>query len=226
MMRIKSRSSRGKVPRRSAFTLIELLVTVAIIGLLATMAVMTVPSMIQRANQADALAKIRLMGTAVLQYVHDHAGLLPPLFPGQVLEYEEGRAGRIVTECANYLAIETYPEKYLVASLMPRAYARVREPSDHTQMRVYVMNSRVTNNGAVVTPFGGISGGQVDGKSSSLAAVAGLGDLWMMSTADQLHPNVATAPWKGNTPAKPPLDGNRAVFRFDGSAGLVNINTP
>jgi hypothetical protein len=48
----------------------------------------------------------------------------------------------------------------------------------------------------------------------------------MISTADQEHPNVATAPWKANTPPQPPLGKVRAVFRFDGSAGLVNIGSP
>lgn len=210
----------------TAFSLVELLVTVAVIGLLAVLVAGTMPAVRQRADRADALAKIRTMGAAVLQYVPDHGGFLPPLFPGQVLEYEDGRGGRIVTECASYLGIDKNSGKHLVESLVPRAYNRVRDPSDHAQMRVYVMNTRMTNNGRVVTPFGGISGGQVDGKSSPLAAVAGLQGMWVMSTADRMQPNVATAPWKNNTPADPPLGDQRGIFRFDGSAGLQNIGTP
>jgi len=209
-----------------AFTLVELLVTIAIIGLLAALAVAAVPSVLQRADRADALAKLRTMGTAVLQYTADHNGLLPPLFPGQVLEYEQGRAGRIVTTCAAYLGLEPMPGKYLVRPLLPRAYARLREPADHSQMRVYVMNNIITINGRTLNPFGGIAGGQVDGKSSPLASVAGLPDLWMISTADQEQPAVATKQWKNDTPPKPPLGDRRGVFRFDGSAGLVNIDTP
>jgi hypothetical protein len=37
---------------------------------------------------------------------------------------------------------------------------------------------------------------------------------------------VSAAPWKANTPKDPPLGDVRAVFRFDGSAGLVNIDKP
>ena len=93
----------------------------------------------------------------MLQYPADHGGKLPPLFPGQVLEYEEGRGGRIVTECAAYLGVPTSPPKYLVFSLMPRAYARQTIPADRAQMRVWVMNTKLTNSGAVINPFGRVT---------------------------------------------------------------------
>jgi hypothetical protein len=48
----------------------------------------------------------------------------------------------------------------------------------------------------------------------------------MITTADQKQPNVASAPWRANTPPAPPLGDARAVFRFDGSAGLVKIDQP
>jgi prepilin-type N-terminal cleavage/methylation domain-containing protein len=73
------------VPR--AFTIVELLVVIAIVAVLAGLAVTAMPGLMERAERADALAKTRTMGQAVLQYVPDHAGKLPPLFPGQVLEY-------------------------------------------------------------------------------------------------------------------------------------------
>jgi prepilin-type N-terminal cleavage/methylation domain-containing protein len=115
---------------RAGFTLIELLVTIAIIAVLVSVAAGVVPGMIARANSADALAKIRQMGAAVMHYPSDHNGLLPPLFPGQVLEYEAGRGGRIVTECVTFLGIDSQAGKYLVAPLMPRAYGRLDEPKD------------------------------------------------------------------------------------------------
>ena len=210
-----------------AFTIVELLVVIAIVAVLAGLAVTAMPRLMERAAQADALAKTRTMGQAVLHYVPDHAGKLPPLFPGQLLEYEPGRGGRIVTECTDYLGIKQAEGKYLVTSLMPRAYARQTIPANTAQMRVWVMNGTVTNKDGITYPFGSVTTqGQPPTGNMTLAAVADVTSQWMISTADQEQPNVAAALWKANSPPKPPLGNVRAVFRFDGSAGLVNISKP
>jgi prepilin-type N-terminal cleavage/methylation domain-containing protein len=212
---------------RAGFTLIELLVTIAIIAVLVSVAAGVVPGMIARANSADALAKIRQMGAAVMHYPSDHNGLLPPLFPGQVLEYEAGRGGRIVTECATFLGIDSRAGKYLVAPLIPRAYGRLDEPKDKNALRVYVMNTAITNGDTVLNPFGRVTTpGKPPTGNTPLSALAGAGAAWMMSTADQKQPSVAAAPWKNNTPAEPPLGNKRAIFRFDGSAGLDEVGRP
>jgi prepilin-type N-terminal cleavage/methylation domain-containing protein len=213
--------------RSTAFSLVELLVTIAIIGVLAVLTAAVLPYLTQRAERADALSKIRTMGTAVLQYVPDHGGLLPPLFPGQVLEYEQGRGGRIVTECAAYLGLPPEPARYLAAALMPRAYARLSTPADKNALRVYVMNTAVARHGTTTHPFGRVTTpGQPPTGPAALATLAGVQGEWMMSTADQTQPAVAGAPWKNNTPEKPPLGDQRAVFRFDGSAALVTMESP
>lgn len=201
--------------------------TIALIAVLAGVASGVLPGMIVHADSADALAKVRQMGAAVLQYPSDHNGLLPPLFPGQVLEYEEGRGGRIVTECATFLGIDSRAGKYLVTPLMPRAYARLAEPKDKNALRVYVMNTAITNDGAVLNPFGRVTTpGKPPTGNTPLSALAGAGASWMISTADRKQPNVAAAPWRNNTPADPPLGNKRAVFRFDGSAGLDEVGSP
>ncbi|MBU3665387.1 MAG: prepilin-type N-terminal cleavage/methylation domain-containing protein [Chthoniobacterales bacterium] len=225
-MRPCARQDRRR--RNHAFSLSELLVAIAILALLAALAAAVFGTMMHRGDRADALAKTRAMGAAVLHYASDHGGLLPPLFPGQVLEYEHGRGGRIVTECAAYLGIRTNEGKFIVESLLPRAYVRVAQPSDRSQMRVWVMNSSVTNgSGAVISPFGRVAtAGQPPVENMPLAAVVGPAALWMMSTADRKQPQVAAAPWKANAPPDPPLGDRRAVFRFDGTAELVHTNTP
>jgi prepilin-type N-terminal cleavage/methylation domain-containing protein len=210
-------------PRSAAFSLVELLVTIAIISLLAILAATALPSLTRRAERADALAKIRTMGTAVLNYPADHGGKLPPLWPGQVLEFQEGRRKRIVTECAAYLGLGDATGSILVESLLPRAYAKQKVPADRAQMRVYVMNKSITNaTGAVIEPFGAVA----NTNSQTLAAVAALAGAWMMQNADQQHPNVSGESWKANAPPDPPLGDVRAVFRFDGSAGLSKIVEP
>jgi prepilin-type N-terminal cleavage/methylation domain-containing protein len=213
--------------RLGGFTLIELLVVLAIVAVLAVLAAGTVPDLLQRAERTDALAKTRTMGQAVLKYPVDHEGKLPPLFPGQVLEYEAERRGRIVTECAAYLGLPTSPTRYIVRSLMPRAYARQTIPADQAQMRVWVMNTRLTNNADIVHPFGRVTTpGEPPTGNTTPGALSGFAAQWMMTTADQQQLNVATAPWRVNTPDTPPLHDVRAVFRFDGSAGLVKIVEP
>jgi prepilin-type N-terminal cleavage/methylation domain-containing protein len=228
--KFKSLRPSGSLPGTlCAFTVPELLAAIALLAILATLAAAALSGASDRADRVDALAKVRLMGTAVLQYSADHNSLLPPLFPGQVLEYEDGRGGRIVTECADYLGIEKRPGQYLVESLLPQAYAGLRVPSDRATMRVYVMNTAVTNGATVASPFGRVvTGGQPPVGPAPLAALAGAptDQLWMISTADQRHPNVATAPWKANTPTTPPLGDVRAVFRFNGSAGWAKLPAP
>jgi hypothetical protein len=94
-------------------------------------------------------------------------------------------------------------------------------------MRVWVMNSTVTNNATTTNPFGSVTTpGQPPTGNMTLAALSEAFAQWMISTADQEQPNVVTAPWKANTPPQPPLGNMRAVFRFDGSAALVNIGQP
>lgn len=211
-----------------AFTLIELLVVLAIIATLIAALFAVGPSIMARGDRSDALAKIRKAGTAVIQYSADHAGRLPPLFPGQVLEYRPDRRGRIVTECARYLPIDPARGPHLVRSLLPRAYDRLSQPANPLEMRVFVMNTAITNAaGSVVRPFGGISGGQVDGLTAPLAAIPSNNRPVMMSTADQQQQWVAGAPWRNNAPAISPLDaGRRVVFYFDGAAEIVGSSTP
>lgn len=209
---------------RAGFTIAELLVAGAVVAVLVALSAGALPALTRHGDRMDALAKTRSMGLAVLQYTTDHGGKLPPLFPGQVLEYEKGRGGRIVTECAAYLGLPASPDKYLAAGLMPRAYARRSSAANLAQLRVWVMNISVTNQGGTVNPFGTVTvPGQPPTGSLTLGALAGAGTAWMLSTADQTQPAVTDAPWKANTPTEPPLRDARAVFRFDGSADLVKI---
>lgn len=208
----------------SGFSLVELLAAIAIVLVLAAGATAAWRAAVFQADRADAAAKIRIMGIAVLQYAHDHGGMLPPLFPGQVLEYEEGRGGRIVTECAGYLDLPLVPGRHLAASLMPRAYTRMRSSPDPASMRVYVMNAAITTGRGSVAPFGSVvTAGQPPVGPATLAQIGDHAGMWMMSTADQQQPNVAGSPWKGSTPPEPPLGGMRAIFHFDGSVILEKI---
>lgn len=209
------------------FSLVELMVSLGIVALLAALATAGASAIMKRGDRADALAKTRTMGVAVLSYAADHGGVLPPLFPGQVLQYESGRGGRIVTECAGYLGLATGAENFFAAQLLPRAYGRVNQPADRSQMRVWVMNTSITNGGAVIRPFGRVAAdGQTPVENLPIARVATIPGLWMMSSADQRQPQVAVAPWRANAPPDPPTGNCRAVFNFDGTAPLVQTSEP
>lgn len=211
-----------------AFTLVELLVALAIIAVLLGTLLGAWSEFMARGDRTDALSKIRKAGTAVLQYTADHAGRLPPLFPGQVLEYRADRRGRIVTECASYLEIDPNAGPHLVRSLLPRAYARLTQPPNLLEMRVFVMQTTMTNSaGGIVRPFGGISGGEVDGMTAPLAAIPSDDRAIMMSTADQQQVWVSAAPWRNQTPATSPLGpGRRVIFYFDGGVEMVESLGP
>ena len=68
---------------RRGFTLVEILVVTAIVVVLAGVTAGMLPGLFARVQRADALAKTRTMGLAVLQYPVDHGGKLPPLVPGK-----------------------------------------------------------------------------------------------------------------------------------------------
>ena len=217
-------ASSGTPLDRRGFTLVELLVIISILALLAVLISSASLKLLRSSQGTDALAKIRQMGQSVLQYSSDHNGRLPPLFPGQILYHEEGRGGRIVTECADYLGIEPGKSDFLVVQLMPSAYARLKVPQNQQEMRVFVMNTTINNGATTAFPFGKItSGGQPPVHPLPLATLSGLTEdqRWMMQTADQELAVVAGKFWASQTPSTPPLGNRRARFRFDGGAEVT-----
>jgi len=61
------------ISRQRGFTLIELLIVVAIIGLLAAMIVPNMLGALQKAKQKRTMAEERLVGTALMAWLTDHA---------------------------------------------------------------------------------------------------------------------------------------------------------
>ena len=64
--------------RRPGFTLIELLVTVTIIAILMTLTVSVIGSVRESARRVVCAGNLRQLGMAVLSYVQDNRGLMPP----------------------------------------------------------------------------------------------------------------------------------------------------
>lgn len=207
--------------RERAFSLIEILAAVAIVSTLAVLAVGAVSGLRSQADRADALTRLRTLGQAIHRHVGDHDGALPgPLWPGQVLEYDPQRDGRLVRELADYLGIERRETSYVVESMIPRAVRRNPPAGALRDLRVYVMNAELTVDDETHRPFGSLT---VTPPVSpmKLAALPSLPpeERWMVSEADQLHPAVAGASWKAHTAPAPVHGTVRAALRFDGSAG-------
>lgn len=70
-MRIETLNRRG-------FTLIELLITVAIIAILLTLTLSVIGSVRESARRVVCAGNLRQLGMAVLSYVQDNRGLMPP----------------------------------------------------------------------------------------------------------------------------------------------------
>jgi prepilin-type N-terminal cleavage/methylation domain-containing protein len=211
-----------------AFSIVELLVVMAIVGVLAALGLAAVSKVLADANRADSTARLKAVGQAIFAYAGEHDQLLPgPLWPGQVMEYDASRDGRIVRDLAPYLAIEHRDAPYLVQRMIPQAYRRNPTSGRMADVRVYVMNASIILEGQTLTPFGTLITAPT-GETVKTAEPLRLNrldrlpanDRWMLSETDQKHPSVAVAPWRASTPALPVHDGFRAVLNFDGSASL------
>ncbi len=218
--------------RERAFTLLELLAVLAICTALATLGLGVGGRALKEADKADSVARLRTLGNAIHLYAGEHDQALPgPLWPGQVMEYDPARDGRIVRDLAPYLDIAHRDAPYLVQRMIPNAYRRNPPSGRMTDLRIYVVNASIMLEGQTVTPFGTLitaSTGETV-KTSDPLRLNRLDKLpgnerWMLSETDQKHPSVAAAPWRASTPALPLHDGFRAVLNFDGSANLERVN--
>jgi prepilin-type N-terminal cleavage/methylation domain-containing protein/prepilin-type processing-associated H-X9-DG protein len=65
------------VQRRRGFTLVELLAVIAIVGILASLLIVTVPKMRESAHRSTCASNLRQNGILVLGYAADHKNQLP-----------------------------------------------------------------------------------------------------------------------------------------------------
>jgi prepilin-type N-terminal cleavage/methylation domain-containing protein len=84
--------------KKNGFSLLELLIVVAIILIIATIAIPSLLRSRQAANEAHAVANLRTLNTAEVQYISNHAGNyggLPELVTAGLLDdrYTKGSAG-------------------------------------------------------------------------------------------------------------------------------------
>ncbi len=213
---LRIRQTRSK----DAFTVIEALVVLAVVGVLAVLIISLISQVSLQAMKAQATANMRQLGQLIFAATLDRGGVLPgPLWPGQIPYHEPGRSGRLAVELAEYLDIPS--GEYMPVDLMiPPAYLRmIPQGSGPQTYRTYVMNMAVRTDSGVINPWGSLAA--LGGKPQPLASISSPSEHWMMSDADQLHPDVRAAPWRNATPVAPVHGQGRLHLFFDGSVRFL-----
>jgi len=209
----------------AGFTLVELIVVLGIIGILAALLIPMANQSLRRADQVEGLNQIRSIGQAMVQFANDHDSTLPgPLWPGQVLEYDPNREGRLVRDLAPYLGLPETNVTYVARSFAPRAFLRKIPAAQLALARPYVANLEPTNAaGEILRPLGGLVAPNLAAPMKLVALPAEARAQWALSDADQAHRNVRGAAWKTNTPLEPIYPTKRAVLFYDWHAELLPL---
>lgn len=198
------------------WSLLELVTAAAIVLVLAAVGAGAWAMAARTADRARMASNMRSLGTAILQYAGEHAGRLPgPLWPGQVVEYDKSRPGRLVVDLAPYLGLPESPAPYVVQQLITRSHRAAAPGIALAELRVFVMNMRLSAPGEIVNPWGSLSA-RIPGNPLPLQAVLALPSQPGFWEADRTHPEVASAPWAAFTARRPPHGQPRLAWYFDG----------
>jgi len=196
--------------RQAGFTLLELLVVVTVVAVLASLLVPAVLRALAWADRGVAASNLRQIGIAMRSFGADHQDTLPgPMWPGQIPVNDPAREGRLARELADYLNVPSSDNPELVPLFIPPAFKKAMGLEGLEEARTYVLNMDV----AGANPWGNLANsGERPMSLSRMPSSA-----WAMSDADQLHPRVKSAPWRGNTPARPVHSPGRMAVTFGGS---------
>ncbi|MDX2080941.1 MAG: prepilin-type N-terminal cleavage/methylation domain-containing protein [Terrimicrobiaceae bacterium] len=220
--------TKNSQPRfAGAFSLVEILVVSAIVAILAALAVPAISGALTRADRTKFVSNLRSVGMAMNLYAADHQSrFVGPLWPGQVVEYDRDRAGRLVRELAPYLEIADRSPAYVVDRFLPGAFRKALPNVAPKDIRVWVMNMAVpTGSGATANPWGSLVAGQESDSLRRSALPAAAENVWMMSEAYQTHPRVAGAAWRMNTVPRPPFGPLPLGLFFDGRVETFDPST-
>ncbi len=204
-------------------TLVELLVVLAIIGVLAGLLFPALTSIKKRGELALRSGHLRNIGIAIQLYTVDHDGALPgPLWPGQIPVYDRTRPGRLAVELSQYFELPEESTFEVVPDLLPAAF--IRETNSQIapgNFRSYVMNLEIpVAGGESIFPWGSLTSVPPVLPARLSAVSHAAPGRWGFSEADQLHPNVRSAPWAQFT-LPSPISGVRLAWFFNGSVSPV-----
>lgn len=210
---------------KKGFTLIEAVMVAMIVAILAAFLFPTVRSQLTKADRAKASGLMRGMGNAMRLYSAEHNGYLPgPLWPGQVAEFDPARDGRLVGILAPYLGIEPRDQPFVIGKLFTTSFRRATQGIAPKDVRLYVMNMNLGGEG--INPWGSLATTPTSGPLKMSALPANLPTrAWAMVEADQEQEDVAGAPWRSSTPAKPVYGDGRLYLFFDGRVEFLGLGS-
>jgi len=208
--------------QRAGFSLIELLAVVAILAILAAAIFPALSGAARKADQAEAISRMRSLGVAMTLYSADHDGVMVgPLWPGQVTEYDSARAGRLIRDLASYLDIQDRTPPYVVEKFLPRAAIRALPGVAPKNIRPFVMNHKVPVHDAEISPWGNLAANPPT-QPVRASMLANGKKNWVLSEAYRTHPDVAGASWRANTPPAPLFGPQPLGLFFDGSVAFFD----
>lgn len=221
---------------RSGFTLVEIFVVVAIIGILASLLLVSLDSVRTKASRAVATSNLRQLSVAIMSYAADNNNSLPgPLNFGQGPRYS-----RTVTDSLGYMlyAYLGLPEPTSADQAFPLLSSPnfVKYRKDPTSPS-YVMNQQIPQVQAdgttnMIQPWGRQGAG--GSAPMKLVAIAGLGNAetnslvgtWAMTEVDRKNVGVVTPSgnpgWKTKLPLTPVHGDVRISMFFDWHAQAIS----
>jgi len=218
----RTEGRRAFLFKNGGFSLVEILVVAVLLAILVALAIPVVRSGLTWAQRAKSVAQLRQIGMAMSLYSGDHEGrFVGPLWPGQVMEFDPARPGRLVGELAAYLAIRAN-SAHVVEEMIPRALRRSLPGVAGKDIRVYVMNMAVPVDAGTTNVWGSLAASPPTSPLLRSALEKKLTRTWAMSEAYQTHPAVVSAPWKMNTGPQPLFGRQPLALFFDGGVGICD----
>ena len=196
---------------------------VTIVAILAAFLFPAVSRQLTKADQAKASGLMREIGQAMRLYAAEHNGYLPgPLWPGQVMEFDPAREGRLVRELAPYLGIEQRDQPYVVDRFFTNSFRRATQGIAPKDARLYVMNMNLGGEG--INPWGSLAATPASAPLKITSLPSNLATRsWAMTEADQEQEDVASAPWRTSTSVGPVHGDGRLYLFFDGRVEFLGL---
>lgn len=207
-------------------TLVEMLMVIGIIGILAAIIFVSVPSMINRASSATSASNLRQIHSAIMLYTTDHGGHYPgPVWSAQFPVYSEGnRDGMFAYNLREYLP----PSRAGTLPFNPvLSYPNYENEVPNFNAPSYFVNREPISG---VLPFGAATN-DPEQKVDTMRVIAlpkefDVSRTILMAEADKKNPMIPTAAgWFSRLPEEPAHGNQRNALFYDGSVESLPLES-